>query len=159
MTFYPVPSGGPLGLTRGTDGALYFTERPFDKIGRLAADGTFREWSLAPGAFPNSIMLGPDGAIWFTELVAGQIGRIAADGTLTETPIAGGPVGLTVGPDGNMYVALWLSKQLGRLDLNGQLTRTWSVPGSLLVGSSRGELWLTDPFRNAVASVHVNCGT
>jgi virginiamycin B lyase len=158
MTFFPVPSGDPLGMARGADGALYFTERDYDKVGRLAPDGTFTEWSLLPGAFPNRIVRGADGAIWITELRTGQIGRIASDGTLTETPIAGGPVGITVGPGGKLYVALWNSRQLGRLDGSGRLTRTWAVPGALQVAGSRGDLWLTDPFAPSVASVHPTCG-
>jgi virginiamycin B lyase len=157
MTFFTVPTGDPLGLVRGSDGALYFTERSFDKVGRMAPNGTFREWDLLPGAFPNRLVVGPDGAVWFTELRTGQIGRITPAGALTETPIDGGPVGITMGPDGNVYVALWNSHQLGRLDSAGHLVRTWTVPGALQVASSRGELWLTDPFADSVASVHINC--
>lgn len=159
FTMFSVPTADswPLGITAGPDGALWFTERQADKVARMSSDGTFTEWNLLPGAFPNRIVVGPDGAIWFTELRTGQIGRITTDGSLTETPIDGGPVGITVGPDGNLYVALWTSRQLGRLDLSGHLTQTWAVPGALLVASSHGELWLTD-FSNSVASVHVTCG-
>ena len=156
ITFHAVPSGDPLGLVRGADGGRYFTERGYDKAGRLAPDGTFTEWDLQPEAFPNRLILGADGAIWFTELRAGRIGHIAPDGALSETPIDGGPVGITAGPDGHLYVALWVSRQLGRLDLSGHLTGTWRVPGALQVASSRGELWLTDPYETSVASVHVS---
>jgi virginiamycin B lyase len=123
----------------------------------MSSDGTFTEWNLTPGAFPNRIVVGPDGAIWFTELHTNLIARITPRGSLTETPIEGGRVGITVGPDGNLYVALWNSHQLGRLDLTGHLTRTWAVPGALQVASSRGALWLTDTFQNSVARVHVTC--
>jgi streptogramin lyase len=71
--------------------------------------------------------------------------------------IDGGPVGITLGPDGNLYVALWISQQLGRLDQSGRLVQTWNVPGALLVASSHGDLWLTDPFNDSVARVHVTC--
>ena len=94
----PTPASGPLGLVRGPDGALWFTERTAAKVGRMAPDGTFTEWALAPGAFPNRITVGPDRAIWFTELNAGKLGRIDRAGQLTEYPISGGPVGITTGP-------------------------------------------------------------
>jgi streptogramin lyase len=145
----PVPTAdaGPLGLTMGPDGALWFTERVADKVARMSSDGLFTEWNLTPGAFPNRIVVGPDGAIWFTELHTDLIARITVHGSLTETPIDGGPVGITVGPDGNLHVALWSSHQLGRLDLTGHLTRTWAVPGALQVAGSRGDLWLTDTYQ------------
>jgi virginiamycin B lyase len=159
FTMYSVPTADswPLGITIGPDGALWFTERQADQVARISTDGTFTEWPLLPGAFPNRIVVGPDGAIWFTELRTGQIGRITTDGSLTETPIDGGPVGISLGPDGSLYVALWNSRQLGRLDLLGRLSQTWSVPGALVVASSRGELWLADPLRNTVASVRTTC--
>jgi virginiamycin B lyase len=160
FTMFSVPTAGswPLGITAGPDGAIWFTERLAAKVARMSTDGTFTEWDLTPGAFPNRIVVGPDGAIWFTELRAGQIARITTAGTLTQIPIDGGPVGITLGPDGNLYVALWTSQQLGRLDPSGHLTNTWNVPGALTVGSSRGDLWVADPFHDSVASVHVTCG-
>jgi virginiamycin B lyase len=159
FTMFRVPTGDswPLGITYGPDGALWFTERQANKVARMSTDGSFTEWNLMEGAFPNRIIVGPDHAIWFTELLTGQIGRITTDGVLTEVPIAGGPVGITLGPDDTIYVALWTSQQLGRIDLSGHLTRTWAVPGALQVASSRGELWLTDPLADTVASVHVTC--
>jgi virginiamycin B lyase len=160
FTMFSVPTADswPLGIAEGPDGALWFTERQGDKVARMSTNGTFTEWSLLPGAFPNRIVTGPDGALWFTELRTSQIGRITTDGTLTETPIDGGPVGITVGPDGDLYVALSASQQLGRLDQSGHLRQTWDVPGALLVAGSRGHLWVTDPFHHSVASVHVTCG-
>ena len=72
FTTTPNPGGTPLGLTRGEDGALWFTERSAAVVGRLAPDGTFTQWQLAAGSFPNRIVSGPDGAIWFTELQGGS---------------------------------------------------------------------------------------
>lgn len=159
FTMFAVPHGDPLGLVRGADGSLYFTERDFDMVGRMTPGGRFREWQLLSGAFPNRLVLGPDGAVWFTELNSGQIGRVLPDGTLIQTPIAGGPVGITVGPDQHVYAALWNSRQLARLNGSGHIQRTWQVPGALQVSSSDGKLWLTDPFRISVASVRVDCGS
>jgi virginiamycin B lyase len=159
FTFYNTPSagGGVLGLVRGRDGALYFSERNVDKIGRLAPDGSFREWSLGADSFPNRMTVGPDGNIWFTELDSGKLGRIDASGTLTEFAIDGGPVGITTGADGRLYVGLWLSQQVARVDTSGHVTATWSVPGALIVTSSRDGIWAADPFADTVASVRVLC--
>ncbi len=159
FTMYAVPTADswPLGLTLGPDGALWFTERSADQVGRMTLTGHFTEWALTPGAFPNRIVVGPDHQLWFTELNTSMIGRITVHGTLTETPITGGPVGITVGPDNRLYVALYTSSQLGRLDSRGQLSRTWDVPGALLVAASRGRLWVTNQFTNSVVAIRTGC--
>ena len=161
FAFYdtPTPDSGALGLVRGPDGALYFTERNVDKVGRLAPNGMFHEWSLDEGSFPNRIAVGPDGNVWFTELFGNKLGRIDSSGTLTEFPIDGGPVGITTGPDGQLYVALWLSSQVARVDTSGEVTAIWSVPGALQVGTSRDSVWATDPYADTVTRVRVLCGS
>lgn len=150
----PTAHASPLGLALGADGALWFTERSAAKVGRMTVGGTFTEWTLAPGAFPNRIVLGPDGAIWFTELLGGKVGRIAPDGTLTEYPVHGGPVGITVGKDGQIYVVLFFSHRVARLDLGGAVTGVWTLPGSLgplQIATGRGlDLWVTDNTSSTV---------
>jgi virginiamycin B lyase len=65
----PTPGSGPLGLTRGVDGDLYFVERGVAKIGRLdPRTGLFTEWILAPGAFPQRIVTASNAGVYFTEL-------------------------------------------------------------------------------------------
>ena len=144
----PTPDATPLGLTLGRDGALWFTERSADKIGRMTLGGTFTEWSLDPGSFPNRIVTAPDGAVWFTELFGGKLGRITTNGTLTEYPIDGGPVGITVGVDGQLYVDLDFGKAVARVNLHGVETATWDLPGAvapLQIARGRGQdLWVTD---------------
>jgi virginiamycin B lyase len=160
-TSFPVPTldATPLGLTLGSDGALWFIERSADQIGRMTLDGAFREWSLTPGSFPNRIVTASDGAVWFTELFGGKIGRMSMNGTLTEYPIDGGPVGITVGRDGQLYVVLFLGKQVARVNLHGTVTGTWDLPGAvtpLLIATGRGQdLWVTDYSANAVFRVSV----
>ena len=161
VTEFPVPTADatPLGLALGLDGALYFTERSADKVGRMTPNGTFREWSLDPGSFPNRIVSGPDGAIWFTELFGGKLGRISMGGTLTEYPIDGGPVGITVGNDHQIYVDLDFAKQVARVNVHGVVTATWDLPGAvapLQVAPGRGQdLWVTDASANAVFRLSV----
>ena len=156
VTEFPIPTADsqPVGLALGPDGAYYFTERGTDKVGRMTPDGTFREWPLDAGAFPNRIVAGPDGAIWFTELKAGKLGRISMDGALTEYPIDGGPVGIIVGTDGQLYVVLYGSHQVARVDPHGAVTGTWDLPGAtgpLQIATGNGnDLWVTDSTANIV---------
>jgi virginiamycin B lyase len=156
VTEFPVPTADatPLGLTLGPDGALWFTERSASKVARITLDGTFTEWPLAPGAFPNRIVAGPDGAVWFTELFGGKVGRITPGGSLTEYLVSGGPVGITVGNDRQLYVVLFLSHQVARLDLAGSVTGTWDLPGALgplQIARGHGlDMWVTDNAANIV---------
>ncbi len=84
----------------GADGALWFTERNTDKIGRITTAGTITETAVpTAGSAPEGIAAGSDGALWFTEL-GGRIGRITTAGTVTEfaIPTAGSqPLGITLG--------------------------------------------------------------
>ena len=158
VTRYPVPTPNsqPLGLVRGRDGALWFTERAAAKVGRLAPDGTFREWPLAAGAFPNRITVGPDGAIWFTELNAGRLGRIDESGTLTEFAIAGGPVGIASGPGRALYVSLFNDGAVARVGTDGQVTALWHLPGDakpVQLAVIDGDIWTADPTNDLVYRV------
>ncbi len=125
----------------------------------MTPDGTFREWSLTPGSFPNRIVAAPDGAVWFTELFGGKLGRLSMNGTLTEYPIDGGPVGITVGRDRQLYVDLDFAKQVARVNLHGVVTGAWDLPGAvapLLIATGRGhDLWVTDTSANAVFRLSV----
>jgi len=160
VTLRPAPTadGGPLGMVRGLDGNLWFTEREGDKVARMNSNGSFTEWKLASGSSPNRIVVGPDKAVWFTELKGNKIGRIDAAGHLTELALAGGPVGITVGPDAHMYVALWNAKQLARLHDDGSLDRTWDLPhGALQVAAGVKTMWATNAFDDSVTSVQLSC--
>jgi virginiamycin B lyase len=144
----PTPNSTPLGLALGSDGALWFIERTAAKVARMTLDGSFTEYPLAPGAFPNRIVAGPDGALWFTELLAGKIGRITTNGVLTEFPIVGGPVGITLGKDGQLYVDLAFVPGVDRVNLTGAVTGHWDLPGAvetLQIATGSGlDLWVTD---------------
>jgi streptogramin lyase len=56
ITEFPVRTAGsgPWGIAAGPDGAIWFTERAADQIGRIAADGTVNE--LGP-LFMNTVTL------------------------------------------------------------------------------------------------------
>jgi len=146
----PTPKSNSQSGTLGPDGAIWFVERSAAKVGRMTLEGSFTEYPLAPGAFPNRIVAGPDGALWFTELRAGKLGRITTDGALTEFPISGGPVGITVGKDGQLYVVLSNAGAVDRVNLEGQVTGHWELPGAvlpLLITTGFGlDIWVTNTF-------------
>jgi virginiamycin B lyase len=158
-TDIPVPTtnSNPQSGTLGPDGAIWFVERSAAKIGRMTLDGTFTEYPLSSGAFPNRIVAGPDGALWFTELRAGKLGRITTDGALTEYPIAGGPVGITVGRDRQLYVVLSNAGAVARVNLDGVVTDEWALPGAalpLLITTGFGlDIWVTDTFGGKIYRV------
>src|SRR5947209_20448477 len=62
---------GPVGITAGPDGNLWFTESGRDTIGRMSPAGIITEFSLPslPTAKRDlvSITAGPDGNLWFAE--------------------------------------------------------------------------------------------
>lgn len=149
-TEFPVPT--PNSTTQsgalGPDGAIWFIERSAAKVGRMTLGGTFTEYALAPGSFPNRIVAGPDGNLWFTELNAGKLGRITASGVLSEFPVAGGPVGIAVGKDSQLYLDLFLGHGVARANLEGRVTAHWDLPGAvgnLLIATGFGlDIWVTD---------------
>ncbi len=68
----PPPDSQPSGFVSGPDGALWFTERTANKLGRITPSGTVTEYALPTsstfGSQPYNITLGADGALWFTEV-------------------------------------------------------------------------------------------
>jgi hypothetical protein len=131
ITEYPTPTPGvnsqPIGITRGPDGALWFTE--FGKIGRITTAGVITEFTIpTTDSSPEGITAGPDGALWFTEYKGNQIGRITMAGAITEYPIPttdSGPAAITPGPDGS----LWFTEELGnKYRAHHQRRRSHGVP-------------------------------
>ena len=96
-------------ITVGPDGALWFTQKSKNAIGRITTAGKITEYTqgISAGADLTSIAPGPDGALWFTEMSGGRIGRITTKGSVTEyaSGITEGeqPVGIAAGPDGAMW--------------------------------------------------------
>jgi streptogramin lyase len=77
ITEFPISTSGPVGITVGPDGALWFTEGSGNKIGRITPAGVITEFPIpTAGSGPVGITAGPDGALWFTENGTNKIGRI-----------------------------------------------------------------------------------
>ena len=60
LSEFPLAEGvSPFGIARGSDGAMWFTERATDSVGRIEPDGTLGPWvELETGADPTAIATG-----------------------------------------------------------------------------------------------------
>jgi streptogramin lyase len=168
VTHFPLPAGSvPRGITTGPDGALWFTERGSNMIGRISASGQVREFPVpTAGSEPFEIATGPDGNLWFTENASRKIGRITPDGDVVEFPIPEcgdcRPWGIVAGPDGNVwFTTAWMFGAVGRATPQGEIT-IFQVGGAahgIVVGPD-GNLWVAavgyvreDPTYGLIARV------
>jgi virginiamycin B lyase len=148
---FTVPTGSaqPEGITGGPDGALWFTERNQDKIGRITTTGTITEFTIPAGA--EGITAGLDGALWFAEGGSNKIGRITTAGTITEfqIPTAGsGPFLIAAGPDGALWFTEFNSNKIGQITTAGMFNEfaiptANSRPEGITAGPD-GALWFTE---------------
>jgi virginiamycin B lyase len=76
----PIGVGGaanPFSITKGPDGAMWFTESAADRIGRITPEGVITEYELPSydrvHANPQGIVLGPDDRLWFVQPLDGTI--------------------------------------------------------------------------------------
>src|SRR5919204_152705 len=61
----PHADSGPTTVAIGSDGTVWFTEQAGNRIGRMAPDGTIREFDLPHhGSSPRIITIGPDNNFW-----------------------------------------------------------------------------------------------
>ncbi len=153
------PGSGPNAMTRGPDGAMWFTEYHGDKIGRVSADGNVTEYPSGgeTGANPSGITTGPDGDIWFSVYGAGAIGQVdpATGELLGEYKIPNGgsshPDGIISGPGGDLWFAEQGEGEIGRIDPGTHVIEQFAVdgatnkeiePASLATGPE-GDIWFT----------------
>lgn len=159
----PTPSSGPLAITVGKDGNLWFTEAAVagNKIGRLTPAGEFMEFAIPTAASnPSGITLGPDDNVWFAEHDARKIGKITPQGEVTEFNIPSGnsPGRIAAGSDGNLwFTESGAANAIGRITPLGQVSE-YVVPtaGSDpydIVAASDGNLWFTEISANKVARI------
>jgi streptogramin lyase len=149
----PAPDRLPQWITTGPDGALWFTERATDALGRITVSGQLTEFPVpTASAGVNGIAVGPDGALWFTESVADAVGRISSVGDIAEIPLGEGatPTGITTGPDGQIWFSAAGTNRVGRLapavsvdETNPIVTILSPAQGSILL---EGEGMLADYF-------------
>ena len=78
ITEFAAPNIGPVFLTAGPDGNIWFTDPSNDRVGRITPAGAITEFSAGITALsePLNIARGPDGSLWFAEYAGHRIGRV-----------------------------------------------------------------------------------
>lgn len=123
------PSGQPLGITAGPDGAIWFTEVSGNRIGRITRSGEITEFTIPTFASgPVDITLGPDGHLWFTEGTAAQIA------TIREGTCAAGATALCLNDARFKVEVSWSVPSQGRSGVGRALSLT----------SDSGAFWFFD---------------
>jgi streptogramin lyase len=151
---------GPVYITAGPDGNLWFTEINGNRIGRITTTGVVTEFVLPhPDSGPEGIAVGPDGALWFTEADVSRIGRITTGGAITEfpTPAEFAMTQIVTGSDGNLWYASE-SARIGRVTPAGAVTEFPTPPGQPtgIAAGPDGNLWFTDlTGTNAIGRVEI----
>ncbi len=159
---YPVPtsSSQPAGIAAGPDGALWFSERGGNKIGRITTDGTITETAVPTGGSqPLGIAEGPDQAMWFAESSGNQIGRITTGGSISETmiPTAGSnPFAIAAGSDNALWFTESGANKIGRISTSGMITET-NIPANVsaqgIAAGSDGAMWFVECKGNEIGRI------
>ena len=167
ITVYSDPGGSqPIGITEGSDGAVWYVKHTNPVIGRITAGGVITHYSVGGLRSPFGIASGSDRALWFVNGDdPGSIGRITTAGAVTF--FTGGrisvPDWIAAGPDG----ALWFTNDAGggyttpsieRLATDGTLTTytdpSIDAPTGIAAGPD-GALW----FVNRTSTANINAGS
>lgn len=159
VTFTQFPAKGPVGITAGPDGNLWYTDgfASGSNIGRITPSGTITLFPVPSGDSEGEIAAGPDGNLWFPEYRTNKIGRITPAGVITEFPVSPGGnfYGITAGPDGNMWFTNGTGATIGRITTAGVVTQ-FAVPGGTTVGITAGpdgNLWFTENSASQIGRI------
>jgi virginiamycin B lyase len=114
--FYLDPLASPTLMTRGPDGAVWFTQFQAGKIGRITTNGVLTEAFVAR-SLPYGITTGPDGAIWFTERRSNSVARLTTDGHFSryDLSIFSDPIEIVTGPDDALWFTMAGRDRIGRI--------------------------------------------
>jgi virginiamycin B lyase len=150
------PNSGPVTVTVGWDGAVWFTAGQGNYIGRFSSNGMrLRQFPLPnENSAPRIIAMGADGNVWFSEHTGNRIGRLSPQGKLTEFPIPTAdsqPRAIALGADGNIWFGEFAAGKIGRITPAGVITEfpvptVDSGPRALAAGPD-GNIWFSE-FRS-----------
>ena len=149
-------------ITTGPDGALWFTEGPFDSIGRITTSGVVTHYPLpTKGGYPYGITSGPDGALWFTMMDAEPfLGRITVGGLITEyalpSPESGNVWSEITAGFGNLWTTRWC-RGIDRVTTAGTANEILfqTCPTSIITGPD-GAIWFTDAGSGSIGRISVD---
>jgi virginiamycin B lyase len=175
ITEFPVSqAGGPVKITAGPDGNLWFIQATnqdpgIDPIGRMTTAGNDAHFPIEradlqfPHEYPRDIVTGLDGNLWFTQADSdgadAAISRITPQGVLTRfalVPDGGDLFGIAAGPDGNLWVTRLGS--IGRITTAGVMTEfrlpasCCNIPFAVAAGPD-GNIWFTEEAGNKIGRI------
>jgi streptogramin lyase len=147
------PDSGPVTVTIGRDGAVWFAAGQGNYIGRFDRDGTGLTRFALPSAnsAPRIIAMGGDGNVWFSEHSGNRIGRLTPRGKLAEFSIPtpdSQPRAIALGADGNIWFGEFAAGKIGRITPSGEITEFAiptpdSGPRALAAGPD-GNIWFSE---------------
>ena len=118
----PNGQSGPMSITAGPDGNLWFIEHDAHMIGRITPTGKITAFQISStGVDLGTMTSGPDGNLWFTDSGSdgSAIVRMTPGGTITEfakpSDYYFGTGGITAGPDGNLWFIESLAGAPGKI--------------------------------------------
>ncbi|MBV8489391.1 MAG: hypothetical protein JO199_02585, partial [Candidatus Eremiobacteraeota bacterium] len=124
----PTKNSVPVGISKGGDGAQWFSEMSGNQIGRITTSGSVVEYPVPTAASaPFDVVEAPDGAVWFTESASSKVAHVATasgyyynPGAIIENalPANADPQGVAVGPDSAFWMAYNSSSQIGRMRID-----------------------------------------
>ncbi len=146
----PTTFAGPLGITAGPDGNLWFTDQVSGSAGKITPAGVVTEYPTsikdASGDAPlisHNIVTGPDGNLWFTNykstfqhtgfprLVSqSEVVKVTPAGVVTEFKLpdaTSGPLGIAVGTDGKLWFTESRANKIGSITTDGTI-QEFAVP-------------------------------
>ncbi len=163
----PTPASTAIGIAKGSDNNLWFTELGFTipgKIGRITTSGTVTEFNLPAGVGPALITAGPDGNLWFADALSSQVGRITTAGVATMFPATTGGllIGIAAGPDGNLWFTDNGGGKVAKITTSGVVT-PFTIPTSgsgpfVITRGPDGAMWFTENGANKIGRISVSSG-
>ena len=174
----PTAASGPVFMTPGNDGAIWFTELNANRIARIPTNATsgtqITEFAVpTAGSEPYALTSGPDGQVWFVEVNGNKIGHIPVTATsgsdISEIALpsaASFPIGITAGSDNALYFTEELGNRVGRIPTNATSTSaiteiTLPIGGSFPGGmgtATDGTIWFTEQAGAANSIAHMPVG-
>src|SRR4051794_19805685 len=129
-----LPAGSrPVGIVRGPDGLVWFTESGANAIARIEKTGSVTTFAVpTAGSQPWGITAMPGDLLAFTEQATGKIGIAKPDGGVVgEIAVGNGttqPTGIVSGADGNLYFTEAATGQVGQY--SHEVVTHFSLPSS-----------------------------
>jgi virginiamycin B lyase len=156
-----IPTASPLSWPTGLDldrqGNLWFAMTRANRIGRLAPDGTVREYAVPTlDARPTGLKVDREGNVWFAERDKSKLGCLRRDGTFVEYALPtenAKPSGIAIDELGRIWIAERAGNALAVLEQGTirehKLPRPNSGPFFLRIDYF-GNVWFTETFGNRI---------